>query len=245
MANARYGDDLVDHFTYVIAGDGCLMEGISQEAISLAGHLRLGRLIVLFDDNGISIDGPTSLATSMTSSRASRRPAGRSAVSTATIPRPLRRRSPRSAQSTKPSLIACRTIIGYGAPDRQGTEKAQARRSAPSEIGGGARGRSAGTRALRGARSRSSTAWRMIGQRGAGRALAWLDRYACATAAQRELFIEGKAVALPDGLCPGLGEIARALCQRASEGGDAASLATGARRHRRRRFPDWSAARPT
>ena len=64
LLNRRYGDDLVDHFTYCIAGDGCLMEGISQEAISIAGHLKLGRLIVLFDDNQISIDGPTSLSVS-------------------------------------------------------------------------------------------------------------------------------------------------------------------------------------
>jgi len=64
LMNARFGDDLVDHFTYVIAGDGCLMEGISHEAISLAGHLRLNRLVVLFDDNEISIDGATSLSCS-------------------------------------------------------------------------------------------------------------------------------------------------------------------------------------
>ena len=62
LMNARFGDDLVDHHTYVIAGDGCLMEGLSHEAISLAGHLRLNRLIVLFDDNEISIDGATSLS---------------------------------------------------------------------------------------------------------------------------------------------------------------------------------------
>src|SRR5213075_3381046 len=64
LMNARFGDDLVDHYTYVIAGDGCLMEGISHEAISLAGHLKLNKLIVLWDDNSISIDGPTSLAVS-------------------------------------------------------------------------------------------------------------------------------------------------------------------------------------
>ena len=72
-SRSRFGDELVDHYTYVIAGDGCLMEGISQEAISLAGHLRLGRLIVLWDDNHISIDGATALATSDDRARALRR----------------------------------------------------------------------------------------------------------------------------------------------------------------------------
>jgi transketolase len=123
MLNARYGDALVDHFTYVIAGDGCLMEGISQEAISLAGHLKLSRLIVLFDDNQISIDGATSLSNSddqlirfMASGWSVRRVDGHDQEAIAQAIADER-------AANRPSLIACRTVIGYGAPTRQGTEK--------------------------------------------------------------------------------------------------------------------------
>jgi transketolase len=124
LLNARFGNQLVDHHTYVIAGDGCLMEGLSHEAISLAGHLRLSRLIVLFDDNQISIDGPTSLSCSddqLARFRASGWSACRidghdlEAIAAAIE---------QARHADRPSLIACRTVIGFGAPNRQGTEKA-------------------------------------------------------------------------------------------------------------------------
>jgi transketolase len=121
MLNARYGDDLVDHRTYVIAGDGCLMEGISHEAIDLAGHLRLHKLVVLFDDNGISIDGATGLSTSI-DQRARFAASGwhtiavdghdGAAVSAAIA---------EAKRSDRPTLISCRTTIGFGAPTKQGT----------------------------------------------------------------------------------------------------------------------------
>jgi transketolase len=123
LMNARFGDDYVDHFTYVIAGDGCLMEGISHEAISLAGHLGLNRLIVLFDDNEISIDGATSLSCS-DDQLARFRAAGWSASRIdGHDPQAIAAAIERARNSDRPSLIACRTIIGFGAPNRQGTEK--------------------------------------------------------------------------------------------------------------------------
>ncbi|MBB1091090.1 transketolase [Rhodopseudomonas palustris] len=124
MLNARYGDALVDHFTYVIAGDGCLMEGVSHEAISLAGHLKLNRLIVLWDDNHISIDGETSLSCS------DDQLARFAASGWATIrvdghdPEAVEAAIEQARKSDRPSLIACRTKIGFGSPKVEGTEKA-------------------------------------------------------------------------------------------------------------------------
>ncbi len=119
--NATFGDDLVDHRTWVIAGDGCLMEGISHEAIGLAGHLKLGRLNVLWDDNRISIDGPTSLSTSEDTAKRFDA-AGWHVVAcdghdAASVDAALSA----AAADPRPSLIACRTTIGFGAPTKAGT----------------------------------------------------------------------------------------------------------------------------
>ena len=123
LMNARFGDDLVNHFTYVIAGDGCLMEGISHEAISFAGHLKLNRLIVLFDDNQISIDGATSLSCS-DDQLARFRASGWSAVRIdGHDVQEIASAIEATRASERPSLIACRTVIGFGAPNRQGSEK--------------------------------------------------------------------------------------------------------------------------
>jgi transketolase len=124
LMNARFGNDFVDHYTYVIAGDGCLMEGLSHEAISLAGHLRLNRLIVLFDDNEISIDGSTSLSCS-DDQLARFKASGWSACRIdGHDPDAIAAAIEQARQNDRPSLIACRTVIGFGAPNRQGTEKA-------------------------------------------------------------------------------------------------------------------------
>lgn len=118
--NAQFGDSLVDHKTWVIAGDGCLMEGINHEAIGLAGHLKLDRLKVLWDDNRITIDGDTDLSTSEDIA-ARFKSAGWHVTSCdghdfADIARALAE----AAAADKPTLVACRTVIGKGAPNKQG-----------------------------------------------------------------------------------------------------------------------------
>ena len=122
MWSARLGNSVINHHTYAIVGDGCLMEGISQEAISLAGHLGLGRLIVLFDDNNISIDGPTSITVS--DDQAARfKASGWNTLSVDGHDPEAIREALKTAKSdtSKPWLIATRTTIGYGAPTKAGT----------------------------------------------------------------------------------------------------------------------------
>src|SRR5260221_408426 len=178
---AVFGPELVDHRTYVLASDGDLMEGVSQEAIALAGHLRLNKLIVLFDDNGISIDGPLSLADSVDQVKrfeaagwAARRIDGHDAEAVAA--------ALEEAQSCAgPSLIACRTIIGFGAPTKAGSEKTH--------------GSPLGSEEIKGARERLGWAepafavpgdvremWRSAGCAGRAAHQAWCDRLSAAPA---------------------------------------------------------------
>jgi transketolase len=117
-----FGTDLVDHSTFVLASDGDLMEGISQEAIALAGHLRLRKLIVLFDDNGISIDGPLALADSVDQVKRFEAAGWAASRVDGHDPDAIAAAIETAKGCERPSLIACRTVIGFGAPTKAGTE---------------------------------------------------------------------------------------------------------------------------
>ena len=175
LMNARFGDDFVDHHTYVIAGDGCLMEGLSHEAISLAGHLGLGRLIVLFDDNQISIDGATALSCSDDQLARFKASGWLASRVDGHDPEAIAAAIERARNSDRPSLIACRTVIGFGAPNRQGSEKAHGAPLGTEEI--------ARTRAAldwpHGPFEIPETVleqWRGIGARGNAARRSWIER---------------------------------------------------------------------
>ncbi|MCI4664604.1 MAG: transketolase [Neomegalonema sp.] len=204
LHNARFGDELVDHYTWVIAGDGCLMEGMSHEAIDLAGHLRLGRLIVMWDDNEITIDGATSLSTS--TDQAARFAASGWHVlrvdghDPAAIEEALRA----AKADPRPSLVACRTIIGYGSPNKQGASAAHGAPLGPDEI--------VATRAALGWSARPFeipsailSAWRAAPAKAAAARRAWEERLAShSSKAQFEQSIRGDA---PDELGRAIGEL--------------------------------------
>jgi transketolase len=121
--NAEFGDALVDHHTWVVAGDGCLMEGVNHEAIGLAGHLKLGRLNVLWDDNRITIDGSTALSTSEDVKARYVATGWHVTECDGHDYADIRRALAEAAADERPSLVACRTVIGKGAPNKAGTSK--------------------------------------------------------------------------------------------------------------------------
>jgi transketolase len=194
----RFGNDLVDHYTYVIASDGDLMEGISHEAIGLAGHLQLSKLIVLFDDNGISIDGPISLSDS-TDACARFEASGwatdsvdghdRAAVEAAIG---------RARKNNRPTMIACKTVIGFGAPTKAGSASSHGAALGDDEV--------AGTREKLGWPHAPFTipnsvldSWRQVGGRGASDFAAWTTRHSAATSSQRDEFDRVVSGELPGG----------------------------------------------
>jgi transketolase len=123
IQNSRFGDKLVDHFTYAFVGDGCLMEGLSHEVLSLGGHLKLNKLIVFFDDNNISIDGPTSLSTSDDTKMRILSYNWNYIKIDGHNHSEIRRSIDRAKKSKKPTMIACSTKIGFGSPNKEGSEK--------------------------------------------------------------------------------------------------------------------------
>ena len=216
LRNARFGDDIVDHRTYVFVGDGCLMEGISHEAISLAGHFRLSKLIVLWDDNRISIDGDTAIA--VNDDQQKRFEASGWAVTAADghDPESIAQAIKTAQSSDRPTLIACRTVIGYGAPTKAGTAATHGSPLGKDEI--------AGAREELGwpyppfqVPNDILSAWRAAGQRGAGVRQQWQGRLSALDAKRRQTFDRTEAGDLPQGWQAALdGHIRRVIAERPS-----------------------------
>ncbi len=210
----RFGRELVDHHTYVIAGDGCLMEGISQEAISLAGHLRLNKLILLFDDNGISIDGSTSLATS--DDQKARFAASQWAVQSVDghDAQAIAAAIAKAKTSDRPNLIACRTIIGYGAPKKAGTAATHGAPLGAEEIAG-ARAKLDWPHPPFVIPEPISAAWAEAGKRSEGEFAAWQRRHAAH--ADRAEFDRRMAGALPEDFAQRIGDLKSAIAAEAPQ----------------------------
>jgi transketolase len=184
----RFGRDIVDHYTYVICGDGCLMEGVGQEAITLAGHLGLGRLILLFDDNGISIDGPTSLSTSEDHKKRFAATGWHVQAVDGLDPDAVTRAIRKARNVTdKPSLIACKTVIGYGAPTKAGTAATHGSPLGTDEVAG-ARQKLGWSHGPFDIPEPIFSAWRKIGARGKSARRKWTKCHAAMADADRAEF---------------------------------------------------------
>lgn len=198
LRNAHCGNDLVDHYTYAIVGDGCLMEGISHEAIGFAGHLKLNKLIVLWDDNSISIDGSTDMT--RTEDQLVRFAAAGWATQAVDgfDPEAVAAAIEKAKKSDKPTIIGCKTVIGRGAPTKQGTSSSHGSPLGDDEI--------AGARESMGwpyppfvVPENVLAAWRAAGARGAQARRQWEGRLAAADKGLRADFERSEAGLLPAG----------------------------------------------
>ena len=209
---ARFGSALVDHHTYAVVGDGCLMEGISQEAISLAGHLKLGRLIVLYDSNAVSIDGPLSLACSDDAQARFDSAGWHTRLVDGHDPEAVAAAIAEARAEPRPSMIECRTVIGYGAPTKAGTAASHGAPLGADEI--------AGTReALDWPHAPFTVpaailgAWRAAGARGRDARMLWEARRAALGEGRRAEFDGAVAGDLPAVLADSLAALKRTLAE--------------------------------
>jgi transketolase len=183
----EFGNDVVNHSTFVIASDGDLMEGISQEAIALAGHLKLNKLIVLFDDNGISIDGPLSLADSVDQVKRFDAAGWNASRIDGHDPAAIAAAIEQARTSDRPTMIACRTVIGYGAPTKAGKASSHGSPLGADEIKG-AREKLGWSEAPFQIPADVLTQWRAAGQRGKAAHKEWDKRLAALPAEKRAEF---------------------------------------------------------
>jgi transketolase len=218
MLNAQFGG-IVDHRTYVLASDGDLMEGISQEAIAIAGHLRLNRLIVFHDENHVSIDGPLALADSVDQVKRFQACNWNAVRIDGHDQKAILRAIRKAQKSDLPSLIACRTTIGFGAPTRAGTAKAHSEPFGPEEIAGARRNLNWPYEPFV-IPGPILAAWRKAGKRGRARRKAWLAALQQLPSAEREEFERRLRGDLP----ANFGEVAINLKRKLTE--DKAPIAT-------------------
>jgi len=209
---AVFGSDLVDHATFVLASDGDLMEGMSQEAIALAGHLRLHKLIVLYDDNGISIDGSTALADSVDQVKRFESAGWAASRIDGHDPAAIARAIEAARQSDRPSLVACRTTIGFGAPNKGGTEKSHGSPLGADEIAA-ARQRLGWSSPAFEIPADILSQWRTAGERNRPARLAWGERLAALEPGRHAEFLRRLSGDVAERLAAVVGNLKQSLAQ--------------------------------
>ncbi|RIV89452.1 transketolase [Aurantiacibacter xanthus] len=219
--NARFGNEVIDHKTWVLAGDGCLMEGINHEAIGLAGHLKLGNLNVLWDDNNVTIDGKVGLSSSEDVLARYQATGWHTTSCDGHDPADIKRALAEAAADPRPSIVACKTVIGKGAPNKQGTSGIHGSPLGADEIAA-ARVELNWPHAPFVIPDEIVSTWRAVGGKGAETRRAWEDRLAQsgkkdALAAQLASVADKAAPALQDHIRALAAEPPKVASRKASE----------------------------